>query len=165
MSGHSTLGALEYNPEHDVVKCHDCGEWFKELGVHCFRTHGVKAATYKAEHGISFGSSLSAIGSRKLRAKNLHKRGLVGKHPFKKKHEPFGNARYSPEVRNLHMSCTAQLMAKARQLALQLNRTPTAEEMRENGMHHGTIKKAFGLSISDYLLSLGIKPRPRGERL
>lgn len=165
MSGHSTLGALEYNQEQETVKCHECGDWFKELGVHIFRSHGIKAATYKAERGISFGSSLSAIGSRKLRAKNLRRRGLVGKHPFKKGHKPAGNSRYSPEVRNLHMACQAQLMSKARDLALKLNRCPTAEELRVAGMHHGTIKKMFGLSIHDYLLSLGISPRPIGVRL
>jgi hypothetical protein len=164
MSGHSILGALEYNQEQEVVKCHECGDWFKELGVHVFRAHGIKAATYKAERGISFGSSLSAIGSRKLRAKNLRRRGLVGKHTFKKGHQPHGNGSFSPEVRNLHMTCKAQLMQKARDLAMQLGRTPTADELRAAGMHHGVIRKMFGLSIRDYLLSLGIKPRPKGVR-
>jgi hypothetical protein len=164
MSGNSTLGALEYNEAQDVVKCHECGEWYKELGVHAYRTHGIKAATYKADRGISFGSSLSAIGSRKLRAKSLRKRGLVGKHTFKKGHVPVGNGRFSPEVRNLHMACKAQLMHKARQLAMQLNRTPTAEELRKAGLHHAVIKNIFGLSMRDYLLSLGIEPRKHGAR-
>jgi hypothetical protein len=165
MSGQSTLGALEYNPEQETVKCHECGDWFKELGVHVYRAHGVKAATYKAERGIAFGSSLSAIASRKKRAKNIRRRGLVGKHPFKKGHEPHGNAHYSPEVRNLHMACKAQLMSKARELALRLHRTPTVEELRQAGMHHGTIRKQFGLSLRDYILSLGMEPRPIGKRV
>jgi len=164
MSGNSVLGALEYNEKQDVVKCHECGEWFKELGVHAYRTHGIKAATYKTERGISFGSSLSAIGSRKLRAKNLKRRGLVGKHPFKKGHKPLGNGRFSPEVRNLHMACQAQLMSKARGLALEFGRTPTAEELRKAGMHHSVIRKQFGLNLRDYLLSLGMDPRRQGEK-
>ena len=164
MSGHSVLGALEYNQEQEIVKCHECGDWFKELGVHAYRAHGIKAAVYKSERGISFGSSLSAIASRKKRAKSLRKRGLVGKHPFKRGHEPHGNAHYSPEVRNLHMVCKAQLMHKTRELALRLKRTPTAEELRQAGMHHGTIKKQFGLSLRGYILSLGMEPRPIGKR-
>lgn len=165
MSGHSTLGALEYNEEQETVKCHECGDWFKELGVHVYRAHGIKAATYKAERGISFGSSLSAIGSRKKRANSLRKRGLVGKQSFKKGHAPYGNGHYSPEVRNLRMACQAQLMSRARELALQLGRTPTAKELQQAGMHHAVIKKAFGLNLRDYLLSLGIKPREHGQRL
>jgi hypothetical protein len=165
MSGNSVLGALEYNQEQEVVKCHECGDWFKELGVHAYRAHGVKAMTYKSERGISYGSSLSAIASRKKKAKNLRRRGLVGKHPFKKGHQPHGNTHYSPEVRNLHMACKAQLMHKARELALRLRRTPTAEEFRLAGMHHGLIKKQFGLSLRDYVLSLGMEPRPIGKKV
>ena len=168
MSGHSTLGALEYNHDQDVVKCHECGDWFNNIGVHAYRTHGIKAITYKKERGLAFNSSLSSMRSRKAHAKSLRRRRARGENigrPFKKEHAPVGNGSYSPEVRNLRMACTAQLMARARELAVKLNRTPTATELRENGLHHAVIKKAFGLNVRDYLLSLGITPRPIGERL
>ena len=168
MSGHSTLGALEYNQAQDVVKCHECGDWFASIGVHAYRTHGITATTYKSERGLAFNSSLSSMNSRKAHAKSLHKRRACGEKlgkPFTDKHKPLGNGTFSPEVRNLRMACTAQLMQRARDLSIRLNRTPTATELRENGLHHAVIKKAFGLSVRDYLLSLDIKPRKIGGRV
>jgi hypothetical protein len=32
-------------------------------------------------------------------------------------------------------------------------------------MHPGIIKKQFGLSLRDYILSLGMEPRPIGKRI
>ena len=164
MSGYSVLGGLEYNQAEEVVKCHECGEWFKELGTHVYRTHGLRAVAYKQERGLSNRSSLAAIGSRKLRAKNLRTRGLVGNGGFKVGHPQYGTTRYSPEVRNLRGACLAQLQHRARQLLIQLGRVPTAADFRAAGLHHAVIKNAFGVSLRQFLLSLGMPPRPRGVR-
>lgn len=51
-SGKSVLGALEYNPETETVKCHECGEWFSSIGKHCFHIHEIPAVDYKVKHGL-----------------------------------------------------------------------------------------------------------------
>jgi len=54
-SGMSIKGALEHDAENDLVRCHECGEFFRHLGHHV-RADGLNGAEYKIRNGLSIGS-------------------------------------------------------------------------------------------------------------
>lgn len=51
----STVSKL---PTH--IRCHECGRWFKSLGHHIAKAHGLSAHEYRERHGIPPGESISA---------------------------------------------------------------------------------------------------------
>lgn len=69
-SGVSIKGAIEYDPVEDKLRCHECGDWFKNLGLHAARAHGLPARAYKPKHGLRQGTALL---NEKLRAECIAK--------------------------------------------------------------------------------------------
>ena len=59
------LGLLTYDQLEDKVQCHLCGSWFRCLGVHVFRTHGLAADEYRENFGLNRGQSLICEGTRR----------------------------------------------------------------------------------------------------
>lgn len=47
--GYGFYGILLYDPVLNQVQCHICGEWFIQLGLHSYYSHGTDADDYKAE--------------------------------------------------------------------------------------------------------------------
>lgn len=64
--GHGRYGILDRDDDTGRVLCHECGRWWQHLATHLAGTHGIRAADYRARHGLSTGTAL--IGSQ-VRAK------------------------------------------------------------------------------------------------
>ena len=57
-SGHGRYGLLDV--DGDLVLCHECGGWYRSVGSHAARSHGMTARDYKITHGLPLRSPLMA---------------------------------------------------------------------------------------------------------
>ena len=73
---YGTRGILDYDPIEDKVQCHICGEWFRGLNNHVFRTHGCTADDYREEFGLNRNQSLICEGTKQKLAVANKKLGL-----------------------------------------------------------------------------------------
>lgn len=65
VSGVSLLGAIEYNNEDDLLRCHECGDWFGSVAAHISNgVHGITVAEYKRRHGLRSKSALISFAQR-----------------------------------------------------------------------------------------------------
>jgi len=169
-SGKSVLGALEYDQTEDKVRCHECGDWFQNVGVHAAHAHGLRARDYKIRHGLLIKSALVSEGVRvsasvkspeliakfvaagqsaATRAKLAAAERLVG--------------RKSVEKKNESGRCHAQLLFRVQTLATRIGRTPTAVELREAGIHVSSLLVTLNVgSLSAVMSYLGLAPNPSG---
>ncbi len=58
------LGRLEHDPATDTLRCHFCGEGFRNLAQHARRFHGLSAADYRELAGLNRGTRLISQGVR-----------------------------------------------------------------------------------------------------
>lgn len=170
IAGKSVSGALEYNQEHDVLKCHVCGEWRQVLAKH-ISSDGVTPKEYRQTYGLRYDTSLSAPRVREKRAQisKANSACLIG-------HGTFGTAEHMNKARaasaltrksqnthcrettNLKMLCAAQIRVRVLRIAVELNGTPTIKELQARGINSGVIRLTFGLNHSDFMRSLGLLP-------
>lgn len=171
-SGHSTMGALEYDSATDSLKCHECGEWFRHVGAHAYSAHGLTSRQYKSAHGLRMKTPL--IGPnvrRRLRISGLKcvKQALsAGRRTRFVARTGSGLLRRKSgtqyEARNERGSCEAQVIESLRRLAKYHGRTPTIDEMRDSGVNTQSSEKLFGKKMYEILLMIGLEPRAPGER-
>lgn len=57
-SGHGRYGLLDVDGGR--VLCHECGGWYRSVGSHVTRAHGITAREYKITHGLPLGTALVA---------------------------------------------------------------------------------------------------------
>ena len=69
-SGVSYLGATEYDKERDLLRCHECGEWYKGIGNHVVNAHKMNLSDYKGRHGLRQSSSLLCLAAQKKISEN-----------------------------------------------------------------------------------------------
>lgn len=162
-SGMSIKGALEYDPKNDLVKCHECGEFFKGLGIHTLSRHGINAREYKIRHGLRLGSALVCESTRETfiagglrRFKGDPKRHLrlsrIGwRASLASRH--WGRNRRTAESDNSRGMCNLQAIHRLQRARRQLGRPPTQTEMRDLGLplrairlHFGSIKRFFKIA-------------------
>lgn len=146
-SGKSVQGALEYDRENEMVKCHECGVFVKSIGTHLRRnplhSQTINPREYRKRHGLRMASPICApLTSKKIKA-NLSDTSLA--YP---KMLPFSRAdaksrgwiqqrrkeaaiprSSSDERRNLFGHCRAQISAKLKEIAVNLGRSPLASEV------------------------------------
>lgn len=176
-SGQSVFGAIEYSPESDEVKCHECGEWRKALLQHARLVHGVSGEQYRLRHGFSKSSALvtpSVTQAKRAHAEDLQ-RTVVRNLPKavnakQKKIEEVRHGQgmgfvWSPETANLRHMCKAQIAERIEQLAATLGRTPTFKELESAKLWRSRIKQIYGISVKQVLASLGLKTRKVGHYL
>lgn len=60
--GHGRYGILDHRDGR--VLCHECGRWWRHLATHLAGTHGIRAAEYRASHGLSAGTALIGEATR-----------------------------------------------------------------------------------------------------
>lgn len=178
-SGKSVLGGLEYNEERDLVRCHECGGWFKSVAVHSAMKHNIPAAEYKKKHGLKRHSSLVCekfrlACSNRMAASNhanggtplqldaeLRDRAVAALRSRPKERRGY----FSGERRNQTAQCQAQLLDRIRKLAEQLGHTPSQEELRAAGLSRDTL--VFGLNVKNFseaVAMAGLTPNPLGAR-
>ena len=59
---HGQPGVLRATP--DVVQCHQCGEWYRNLAAHAWATHGLNATEYRRTYGLMRKTKLAAPNLR-----------------------------------------------------------------------------------------------------
>lgn len=169
-SGKSVLGALEYDPDADKVRCHECGRWFKNLGKHANMTHNLKGPEYKKKHGLRKKTALVSEDQRTARiqmgrervpllhasqnaARRAASRERLLVHPLPRKH--------TPERRNLTDTCQAQMLAKVRSIAEIVGHTPSVRELRQHGVSPSSLCTTFNMStcnLGGVMSLLGLQP-------
>ncbi len=164
-SGKSQTGLIEYCPETGMVKCHECGDLYRDLGCHAARAHGLKAVEYRRAHGLRYGQPLcgpaeSAKRRRRLSERlaaggvlrtpesmaRLQARSLEVKRPTPQRHS-------TAELRNERLICDRQLLARLAIIASELGRTPSSTDLEPNFLHELT--KRYG-SLNDAVSAIGL---------
>lgn len=122
--GHGYQGVLMFDDLNNKCQCHVCGKWFVSIGQHSFFRHKLSSDDYKMRFGFTLktalcGTALSAIKSKHATAS--YKRGLLKiddltrrnrmrhKRGFKKQRQ---TGLDSPQKRNEHGLCDAQILAR-----------------------------------------------------
>jgi hypothetical protein len=161
-SGKSILGALEFDPEDDTVRCHECGAWFKGLARHLGAVHGIKSREYKLKHGLKLNSGLVAESTRAKLIKHMvteysrparRKASLCN--PLNRKKALKARAKIKTSVRsgkklgipayeNLHRLCAKQLVEKIKTVQISMEKTPTTRELEEHGVSRSAVMFHFG---------------------
>jgi hypothetical protein len=170
-SGHSILGALEYDPATEKVKCHECGRWFKSLSGHLSTHEGLTSREYKRDRGLRQATKLYIPGAPRPGAENLRRwrssidpetmkgylqKALAAAHAATRASAlPY---RMNTETRNLSSRCKAQLTDRIWKLAVELGRTPTAIELKSAGIPDRTITSVFEMPYMKALASIGMSP-------
>ncbi len=167
VSGKSVHGALEISRD-DKIRCHECGLFWKSLGSHIARTHGISGVDYKTKHGLDQGTSLV---SETLRVKLIHDSRINyqnGKSAILTHRGRSGvstTRMQAYERRNSKGLCQAQILHRISGLAYTLGRTPTTSELRRAGLCSGTVFRAFNVSNMAAILSLaGLVPTVDNRR-
>lgn len=169
VSGVSIKGGIEYDPEEDKLKCHECGEWFSDLAAHAFARHQLKSDEYKLRHGLNLSSALCCERLRQCRIKGQRKsaesfnanRKKDGKH-IRRKPRQHGNA--SIERQNKLGLCADQLLEKLTACANSVGHTPTHVELKEYKLSRRALETRFG-SVREALRIAGFMPRPQGRNV
>lgn len=167
-SGMSVLGALEYDPASEQIKCHECGSWFGLISnTHVREKHSISVAIYKFRHGINLGSPLcTPTHSAIMRRTNL----TLNRDPsvIRKAREQRKPTEKSPvnqtvkrhhENDNLTGRCKVQTLFRLQMLAARLGRTPTHKELEHEKLGNKMIRH-FG-SIPSALIEAGLNIRER----
>lgn len=167
-SGKSILGAIEYDKVRDLLRCHECGDWFSCLARH-IRYHGLSGKEYKGKHGLLNKTSLLSEATRKKLSDISSARNYAARFTTPEVLEKRVRAyRYSnhhkhtPENRNSRGQCRAQILKKLKSLADLLGRIPTRYEMREYGISVGSARFIFG-SVKKALEIAGLASRQRNR--
>ena len=164
-SGYSTLGAMEFNQNENRLRCHMCGEWFQSVGCHVRASEGITAAQYRRDHGLRHVTSLSVPsvhekfvrqGRRGTKRRSFKPGQVIARKSIR---ENPGCA----EMLNLRMHCQAQIRKRIMITAFKVDGTPSARDLKEHeGLDHRTIKQALGLTLSQVMINLGLKPNRVG---
>jgi hypothetical protein len=172
VSGQSLLGALEYDPAAEKVKCHECGGWFRYIaGTHLRDTHNLASLAYKLRHGFNAGSGLcppsfSAVRrtQRPTPTSAQTARLVEAGREYKRVHGNNLTNRCKPglERANATSRCQAQTLFRLQVLAADLGRTPTAREMQEAKLDQPLLVRNFGHSKTAIELA-GLQPRAGGQ--
>jgi hypothetical protein len=170
-SGRSVLGAIEYDPATDQLKCHECGESHLMLGRHVAIRHKTTSRDYKLKHGLNQSTALVGESVRvrlSEHAQNRVKRGTLPKIWYDPKKlaaaRKLGAIRRrrvhhlaAAERRNAQKHCKAQLMQKLKDIAVILKRTPSRKELKEYGIPSGSLEYHYG-SLAKAMELAGLIP-------
>lgn len=150
-SGQSLFGALEYDQNRGLVKCHECGKFALRLGSHVAKAHG-SVRDYKVRHGFrvsaSFKNPAAAHSYFTLRSR-LPPPPKESYNKGSRYHRPM-----SGEQDNMRGRCIAQLAAKIANIARETGMTPKYVD------HISIARKleSKGLRWNDLLKTAGVPP-------
>jgi hypothetical protein len=168
-SGESVLGALEYDPKDDLVKCHECGEWHNGLFQHVSSLHGESSLDYKERHGLAMGTALCGLRYSKACSARVRKTGVKNRMRLgarkmgQRSVKALARGTYkvggrSVETLNLRRHCALQLIERIKELASELSRTPSFREMRRAGIPIKSLITLHG-SVSAAVRKANLIPR------
>lgn len=164
-SGVSVSGGIEYDAARDFLRCHECGEFFQNLGVH-ISLHEMSQEQYREKHGISRATPLANTRLRDIRrdaavARQQHK---TGKQFCKGNKRQTSSSYITVELVNARGNCKLQLLEKLSELAKKLGRTPTARELIDNNIPASALRNYFG-GIGNAVKLIGLTPRATNAEL
>lgn len=166
-SGMSVLGAIEYDSDEDLLRCHECGNWYGSLASHISlgEHDNMTVREYKQRHGLNYKTALLCFRQRAMRStvarkhlpqvrKTLPKGNTLGSsHQSLERTTRTGAAvlkvtvkRESAEARNKTSTCQAQIAFRLKSLAATLGRTPTGADIEQIGLSISTIFSVFGIA-------------------
>lgn len=65
------LGVLTHDDEGIRIQCHACGRWYKLLGTHLVKMHGIDSDEYRAYFGLNMGTRLAGNALRQFQREHL----------------------------------------------------------------------------------------------
>lgn len=149
-SGVSVCGAIEYDAATDFLRCHECGEFFENLGVHIGH-HEMGQDEYREKHGLNARTPLANYRLRQIRSVACTARRQYEKarqHLFKKGNGSTGGRtgqkKMMLELLNARGNCKAQIVEKLKEAAAELGRRPKERELVEFDTNWTTVRKYFG---------------------
>jgi len=171
-SGSSIQGGLEWDREEDKLRCHECGEWFENLGGHVFRAHGLLARAYKRKHGLKRQAALVNERMRAGFSLVAHERAYSDIDAYREKlrhvrtpGSKTGREKSHLEERNERNACPAQLLFQIKNLAIVLGHTPTRTEMQQAGISVQSCMSALNVRDLQSVMSLAeLLPRSPNRR-
>jgi hypothetical protein len=148
----SLRGALEYDQENDLVKCHECGLFFKALAPHARQIHRMRAREYKIAHGLRIRSALIAESTRRLYSKASIRKCVGGPQAQMAALRALNTSPNRSkktrsriiETDNSKRMCDAQILQRLRDATKQLGRPPTLRELSEFHFSVSTLARHFG---------------------
>lgn len=179
VSGVSVLGALEYDPAADKIRCHECGSWFRSItNLHLQWMHRISSRDYKVKHGLNAKTALccpsASTNIRKAESSGLRRNKKWRKErtdrllDASRKHKQVhgnnrSNRKMQAERANEIGRCEAQTLFRIQVLAAERHRTPTRDELLAAGIYPSLLVRHFG-SYANALELAGLKPRTSGSR-
>ena len=164
-SGVSVFGAVEYDYARDVLRCHECGEWFKSLSNHIGHgSHEMSLRDYKGRHGLRLITALvsKTHTEKKSKAAFVSRNGdiansMLHRDPSK----PIARALSinQSEERNEFGRCPAQMYFKIMRLSVEVNGTPTVTQLKAAGISPSTFFRSLGVkTLTEAYLIIGLEP-------
>jgi hypothetical protein len=173
-SGESLRGAIEYDTSSDRMKCHECGEFFRDLGSH-IRKHDIKAPDYKFKHGLKSSTALVS-DEKRIMLSNASRARMAAEDASGKMRSLALAKRPTPEElrrgqatriagiaerRNVTGGCREQILSKILALSETLGRTPMTIDLPANDISIWDLRYHFG-SISSAMSIAGLLPNRQG---
>lgn len=169
-SGCSVAGAIEYRPEQNTMRCHECGEWHVKLYSHIAHKHPGGTSAYKHSHFLRSKTSLQRTQEKKNDPKQVAAR-IRGQERLRElRADPdwmaWWKTRLSEgskgwghkmEFLNQNNRCPAQTILKLQQLAVKLDRVPRHSD---NVSLANALQVRFG-SFSKGLEAAGFTPNTK----
>lgn len=160
--GFGFLGVLLWDTQEDLIQCHLCGLWFKQLNPHIGRKHNITSNKYREMLGFYRSMPLSSVGTTKKR----HKAALKNKKAIRKMMEggkkfTFGNGVNKPDhswrkiyaFKNQHGICEAQLGSRLKNVIDQNGNDKIA---KTNPNLYNALRRKFG-TMDEALIFYGYK--------
>lgn len=137
--GFGYWGALGMTANGSLVQCHECGKLVKNLGIHAFNAHGLRAMEYRDKYKLSHTTSLvSETFRNELKANMLRYLASLTPQERKKRANHLKSflkqghtVKQSLESKNKHGYCPDQLLQKILDVKKILGRVPTTKEFRD----------------------------------
>lgn len=175
--GYGFMGVLCTNKQETHLQCHECGLFFKNLGVHT-KSHSMSADEYRQKYELRRTTGLvppkvhEAMVRRVQNADSLTKlkritglrKGAAKLEQMKRegyrKRQP-----YSLENKNKNGTCPAQLLDKIKLLAKDLGYTPSQLEFGKayKTGHIEAVYRTYG-SWTNAVRIAGLKPKGQGRQ-
>jgi DNA-binding CsgD family transcriptional regulator len=158
-SGYGALGCLTYQPDEDLLQCHECGQFVPNLAWHARNEHEMSAGVYRVTHGLRRITPLvNHQISEMYRVARIRPTG--GRDPAKaerRKPDRKRGRRGGPdlnslkyELRNQRGTCHAQLVSRIKEL-MHDGQMPTWAELRKVGIHKKSVFYAFNVTSIEEL--------------
>lgn len=164
--GFGYYGVLISHKETGKIHCHICGKWFKGLGNHVVRKHGMTAVAYKKTYGFTKRQPLCAVSSSgkisvvaKKNAKRLREmaQNLKGKPAWnrgkqRKKHWP-----QSLSSINDHLMCPGQVADRYEAVSEQVGHPATTFDLAKYDQALLSLVKRRYKTFNKFLKATGMK--------